>query len=114
MLCAPRQEVLKARRAAGAAGGDGGDGGDGGLAQQQQQKAGGFSGTNSGGGGGGGGSGGGGNNKRYMILTYAAEYDRVHYPLPLACVASPGRENPGRTADILREVMTNRRHDSVP
>lgn len=23
------------------------------------------------------------NNKRYLILTYAAEYDRVHYPLPL-------------------------------
>jgi coiled-coil domain-containing protein 61 len=21
--------------------------------------------------------------KRYMILTYAVEYDRVHYPLPL-------------------------------
>ena len=21
--------------------------------------------------------------KRYLILTYAAEYDRVHYPLPL-------------------------------
>lgn len=26
------------------------------------------------------------NNKRYLILTYAAEYDRVHYPLPLAFV----------------------------
>ena len=23
------------------------------------------------------------NNKRYLILTYAAEFDRVHYPLPL-------------------------------
>ncbi|CAM9303709.1 unnamed protein product, partial [Laminaria digitata] len=39
-----------------------------------------------------------------MILTYAAEYDRVHYPLPLACVASPGREEPdSRTADIPKE-----------
>lgn len=24
-----------------------------------------------------------GNTKRYLILTYAGEYDRVHYPLPL-------------------------------
>lgn len=23
-------------------------------------------------------------NKRYLILTYVAEFDRVHYPLPLA------------------------------
>lgn len=23
------------------------------------------------------------NNKRYLIVTYAAEFDRVHYPLPL-------------------------------
>ncbi len=23
------------------------------------------------------------NTKRYMILTYSVEYDKVHYPLPL-------------------------------
>lgn len=23
------------------------------------------------------------NNKRYMILTYVVEFDKVHYPLPL-------------------------------
>jgi coiled-coil domain-containing protein 61 len=29
------------------------------------------------------------NNKRYLILTYAAEFDRVHYPLPLAYDEAP-------------------------
>ena len=29
------------------------------------------------------------NNKRYLILTYAAEFDRVHYPLPLVFEESP-------------------------
>ena len=29
------------------------------------------------------------NNKRYLILTYAAEYDRVHYPLPLLHEVGP-------------------------
>ena len=23
-------------------------------------------------------------NKRYMILTYMVEFDKIHYPLPLA------------------------------
>lgn len=45
------------------------------------------------------------NNKRYIILTYAAEYDRVHYPLPLAFVESPSSAQPGRTGDRPREVM---------
>jgi len=30
-----------------------------------------------------------GNNKRYLILTYAAEFDRVHYPLPLLFEENP-------------------------
>ena len=30
-----------------------------------------------------------GSNKRYLILTYAAEFDRVHYPLPLGAVEAP-------------------------
>jgi coiled-coil domain-containing protein 61 len=29
------------------------------------------------------------NNKRYLILTYAAEFDRVHYPLPLIYEENP-------------------------
>lgn len=41
---------------------------------------------------------------RYLILTYAAEYDRVHYPLPLAYVESPGREQLERTIGRLGEV----------
>lgn len=32
------------------------------------------------------------NNKRYLILTYAAEFDRVHYPLPLLHEDTPSPE----------------------
>ena len=32
------------------------------------------------------------NNKRYLILTYAAEFDRVHYPLPLIFEDTPDPE----------------------
>lgn len=68
-------ELLKSKRAggagaAGAAQPPGGDGGSGGTvpfaaaaAASPQQPP---------------------NTKRYLILTYAAEFDRVHYPLPLA------------------------------
>lgn len=30
--------------------------------------------------------------KRYLILTYSGEFDRVHYPLPLAYEESPNPE----------------------
>lgn len=30
--------------------------------------------------------------KRYLIITYVAEYDRVHYPLPLAFEVAPSAE----------------------
>lgn len=33
------------------------------------------------------------NNKRYLILTYAAEFDRVHYPLPLLYEENPDPEH---------------------
>ncbi|CAM9880362.1 unnamed protein product, partial [Ectocarpus fasciculatus] len=56
----------------------------------------------------GGGGGSGANNKRYLILTYAAEYDRVHYPLPLAFVDSPQRQQLERTIDRLREDLSRR------
>lgn len=32
------------------------------------------------------------NSKRYLILTYISEFDRVHYPLPLQYVAAPDPE----------------------
>lgn len=32
-------------------------------------------------------------NKRYLILTYAAEFDRVHYPLPLLFDENPDPEH---------------------
>ncbi|CAM9602017.1 unnamed protein product, partial [Pylaiella littoralis] len=91
-------ELLKARRVSSA------------HHQQQQQQAGGL--------GGGGGPGRAntsaangsstGNNKRYLILTYAAEFDRVHYPLPLAFVEVPEREQLERTIDRLREDLSRR------
>jgi coiled-coil domain-containing protein 61 len=37
-------------------------------------------------------------NKRYLILTYAAEFDRVHYPLPLLYEESP---DPARLKAII-------------
>lgn len=40
-------------------------------------------------------------NKRYLILTYAAEFDRVHYPLPLAPEDAP---DPQRLKAIIREL----------
>lgn len=48
-----------------------------------------------------------GNKKRYLILTYVGEYDRVHYPLPLVCVEPPPKEPLERSADgFLRETGT--------
>jgi hypothetical protein len=41
------------------------------------------------------------NNKRYLILTYAAEFDRVHYPLPLMFEAHP---DPDRMRHIIKEL----------
>eukprot|EP00903_Cladosiphon_okamuranus_P009943 g9436.t3 len=79
-------ELLKARRV--------------GHAKQKLQGPGG-----SGSGGGGGSS---GNNKRYLILTYAGEYDRVHYPLPLGYVESPERGQLERTISRLAEDLSRR------
>ena len=41
------------------------------------------------------------NNKRYLILTYAAEFDRVHYPMPLLPEDSP---DPQRLKTIIRQL----------
>lgn len=41
--------------------------------------------------------------KRYLILTYAVEFDRVHYPLPLNFEEIPDAESLQRTIMRLRE-----------
>lgn len=41
------------------------------------------------------------NNKRYLILTYASEFDRVHYPLPLAFEDVP---DPDRLRKVICEL----------
>jgi len=45
------------------------------------------------------------NNKRYLILTYAVEFDRVHYPLPLAHVDEPPAAALNGTIRRLREEI---------
>ena len=45
------------------------------------------------------------NTKRYMILTYAAEFDRAHYPLPLSHDPSPSPEALRRTVERLRSEL---------
>eukprot|EP00951_Prasinocladus_malaysianus_P047244 scaffold649542_cov56-Prasinocladus_malaysianus.AAC.1 len=42
------------------------------------------------------------NNKRYLILTYAAEFDRVHFPLPLLYEESPDPALLKKTISALR------------
>ncbi len=44
------------------------------------------------------------NNKRYLILTYRVEYDRVHYPLPLAFEEVPSVSSLQRVIRRLRKV----------
>ncbi|KAL0028388.1 hypothetical protein WJX77_003508 [Trebouxia sp. C0004] len=44
------------------------------------------------------------NNKRYLILTYAAEFDRVHYPLPLL-YEEPTVESLQSTVQLLRTQL---------
>ena len=45
------------------------------------------------------------NNKRYLILTYAVEFDRVHYPLPLGHVDEPPVHALTSTIRRLREEI---------
>lgn len=45
------------------------------------------------------------NNKRYMILTYSVEYDKVHYPLPLNFEENPDVEVLKNTIRRLRMEM---------
>ncbi|WIA12570.1 hypothetical protein OEZ85_006230 [Tetradesmus obliquus] len=41
------------------------------------------------------------NNKRYLILTYASEFDRVHYPLPLL---HDGQPDPQRLRGVIQQL----------
>mmetsp|Transcript_39346 Transcript_39346/g.40075 ORF Transcript_39346/g.40075 Transcript_39346/m.40075 type:complete len:362 (+) Transcript_39346:168-1253(+) len=43
--------------------------------------------------------------KRYLILTYSGEFDRVHYPLPLAHTDSPSIATMQRTIRRLRSQL---------
>jgi len=45
------------------------------------------------------------NNKRYLIMTYAVEYDRVHYPLPLSYEETPDPSNLKMTIARLRQEV---------
>mmetsp|Transcript_9418 Transcript_9418/g.10319 ORF Transcript_9418/g.10319 Transcript_9418/m.10319 type:complete len:644 (-) Transcript_9418:265-2196(-) len=44
--------------------------------------------------------------KRYLILSYVVEFDKVHYPLPLNYVESPDRSTLKRTVERLRTELT--------
>ncbi|XP_037230651.1 LOW QUALITY PROTEIN: coiled-coil domain-containing protein 61 [Falco rusticolus] len=44
--------------------------------------------------------------KRYLILIYSAEFDRIHYPLPLSCVGGP---HPAALLRRLRDEVTQLR-----
>lgn len=56
---------------------------------------------------GGSGGAGGGNNKRYLILTYVVEFDRVHYPLPLQPLEAPTVASLQRQIRRLRSEVAN-------
>ena len=47
--------------------------------------------------------------KRYLILTYAVEFDRVHYPLPFQFDSSPSPQALQRTIARLRRSLTDER-----
>ncbi|GMF35220.1 unnamed protein product [Phytophthora lilii] len=48
------------------------------------------------------------NGKRFLILTYAVEFDRVHYPLPLTQELSPSPEVLQRTIRRLRQELAEK------
>jgi coiled-coil domain-containing protein 61 len=55
------------------------------------------------------------NNKRYLILTYAAEFDKVNYPLPLSFIDEPSAHDLKSTVNRLRaELQLLRKSGSRP
>ena len=49
--------------------------------------------------------------KRYLILTYISEFERVHYPLSLAFVEEPEPDQLRRTIERMRGMITMQRSD---
>lgn len=49
-----------------------------------------------------------GTGKRFLILTYAVEFDRVHYPLPLTPEVSPSPEVLQRTIRRLKQALAEK------
>lgn len=49
--------------------------------------------------------------KRYVILTYTGEYDRVHFPLPLSFEESPNPDALRRTIRRLRAQIDKPKED---
>ena len=45
------------------------------------------------------------NKKRYFILTYVAEFERVHYPLPLNYVDEPEPDSLRRTIERMKNQI---------
>ncbi len=52
--------------------------------------------------------------KRYVILTYRSEFDRVHYPLPLSHEDGPNPESLRRTIRRLRGVIEAHNKEGRP
>lgn len=47
--------------------------------------------------------------KRYFILTYISEFERVHYPLSLQFVEEPEPDQLRRTIERMRSMITMQR-----
>ena len=52
--------------------------------------------------------------KRYVILTYRSDFDRVHYPLPLAFEDVPNGDSMQRTIKRLRSRLAEQKHEPKP
>lgn len=50
--------------------------------------------------------------KRYVILTYCSEFDRVHYPLPLSFEDTPNVAALRRTISRLRKELLEKAHQA--
>lgn len=52
------------------------------------------------------------NNKRYFILTYITEFERVHYPLSLNFVEEPEADQLRRTIERMRNMIMMQRSNT--
>jgi coiled-coil domain-containing protein 61 len=50
--------------------------------------------------------------KRYAILTYSSEFDRVHYPLPLAFESTPNVKSMKKTIARLRNELKKKNEET--